>query len=66
MSELPDNIKAIQELFRPRFEAQNARMEALAAAAFADRLANATVTHDVPGEEALALLDAHAEGESNV
>ncbi|NEI66498.1 hypothetical protein [Rhizobium leguminosarum] len=66
MSELPDNIKAIQELFRPRFEAQTARMEALAAAAFADRLANATVTHDVPAEEALALLDAHAEGESNV
>ncbi|NEJ83781.1 hypothetical protein GR268_45845, partial [Rhizobium leguminosarum] len=48
MSELPENIKAIQELFRPRFEAQNARMEALAAAAFADRLANATATHDVP------------------
>ncbi|MGR9293685.1 hypothetical protein ACU8OS_35560 (plasmid) [Rhizobium leguminosarum] len=66
MSELPDNIKAIQERFRPRFEAQTARMEELAAAAFAARLANAKVTHDLPAEEALALLEAHAKGEAHV
>ncbi|ANL74306.1 hypothetical protein AMC83_PA00079 (plasmid) [Rhizobium phaseoli] len=66
MSDLPDNIKAIQELFRPRFEAQDARMEALAAAAFAAELSNAEVTHDLPVEEALALLEAHAKGEGHV
>ncbi|ANL87108.1 hypothetical protein [Rhizobium phaseoli] len=66
MSDLPDNIKAIQAHFRPRFEAQDARMEALAAAAFAAELANAKVTHDLPIDEALALLEAHAKGEAHV
>ncbi len=64
MSDLPENIKAIQEQFRPRFEAQTARMASLAAAAFAAELANAEVTHDLPVEEALALLAAEAEKNS--
>ncbi|MGH0214434.1 hypothetical protein NKY66_11020 [Sinorhizobium meliloti] len=61
MSDLPDNIKALQEKFRPRFEAQDARMASLAAAAFAAELANAEVTHDLPIDEALALHAAEAE-----
>lgn len=60
MSELPPAIKAIQDQFRPRFEAQDARMEALAAAHFAARLAHAEITHDVSVEETLAILDTHA------
>ncbi|TAT70077.1 hypothetical protein [Rhizobium ruizarguesonis] len=66
MSELPDAIKAIQDRFRPRFEAQDARMEALAAAAFAARLANATVILELSAEEALAYHTALAKGEANV
>ncbi|WP_429819126.1 hypothetical protein [Ensifer sp. B1-9] len=64
MSELPDNIKALQEKFRPRFEAQTARMASLAAASLAAELANAEVTHDLPIEEGLALLAAEAEKNS--
>jgi len=62
-SELPPSIRAIQERFRPRFEAQDRRMEALAAAQFAARLANATVTHDLPVDEALKLLERVVNGE---
>ncbi len=62
-SDLPASIKEIQEMFRPRFEAQDRRMEALAAAQFASRLANATVTHDLPADEALRLLERMASGE---
>lgn len=62
-SDLPQSIKAIQERFRPRFEAQDRRMEALAAAQFVARLANATVTHDLPADEALRLLEQLANGE---
>lgn len=47
--------------FRPRFEAQTARMASLAAASLADELANADMTHDLPAEKALALLTAEAE-----
>lgn len=60
MSDLPPAIKAIQDQFRPRFEAQDARMEALAAAAFKAQIDDAEVTHDVSAEEALALLAAEA------
>jgi hypothetical protein len=60
MSELPPAIKAAQEKLRPRFEAQTERMEALAAAAFAAHIADAEVTHNLSGEEALALLAAEA------
>lgn len=60
MSDLPPAIKAIQDRFRPRFEAQDARMGALAAAHFAASLANAEITHDVSAEEALAIHNAHA------
>lgn len=62
-SDLPPAIRAIQELFRPRFEAQDRRMEALAAAHFAARLANAKVTHDLPADEALKLLERVMNGE---
>ncbi|MBY3155322.1 hypothetical protein HFO56_23650 [Rhizobium laguerreae] len=61
MSDLPPEIKAAQEKLRPRFEEQTARMESMAAAAFAAHLADAEVTHDVSAEEALAVLDAEAE-----
>lgn len=61
MSELPPAIKAAQEKLRPRFEAQTARMEALAVAAFASEIADAEVTHDVSAEEALAILAGEAE-----
>ena len=60
MSELPPAIKAIQDQFRPRFEAQDARMEAMAAAAFKANIDDAEVTHDVSAEEALAMLAAEA------
>ncbi|MFS2154790.1 hypothetical protein [Rhizobium sp. Rhizsp42] len=62
-SDLPPAIRAIQELFRPRFEAQDRRMEALAAAHFAARLENAKVTHDLPADEALNLLEGVMDGE---
>ncbi len=38
-------------------------MEALAAAEFAAKLANATVTHDLPANEALELLERMMNGE---
>ncbi|WP_216332595.1 hypothetical protein [Rhizobium sp. X9] len=63
-AELPPSIKAIQEYFRPRFEAQDRRMEALAAAHFAARLASARVTHDLPADEALKLLERVVNGET--
>lgn len=64
MSDLPDSIKAIQELFRPRFEAQTARLERLAASAFAVEIEDGEVTHDLSADKALALLAAHAEKNS--
>jgi hypothetical protein len=60
MSELPDNIKALQEKFRPRIDAQDARIVSAAAASLASEVAAAEVTHDLPMEEGLALLAAEA------
>jgi hypothetical protein len=61
-SDLPENIRAIQELFRPRFEAQNRRMEALFAAHTAAEEANAELSHGVPVHEALKMLEQLANG----
>jgi hypothetical protein len=61
MSELPPEIKAAQEKLRPRFEAQTARMESLAASSFASEIADAEVTHDVSADEALGILAGEAE-----
>ncbi|MCV9964423.1 hypothetical protein OIU34_21270 [Pararhizobium sp. BT-229] len=64
MSDLPPALKAAKEKLRPRFEAQTERMAALAAASLAAELSAATVTHDLPIKEGLALLDAEAEKNS--
>ncbi|MBZ9793781.1 hypothetical protein K9B32_27365 [Rhizobium sp. 3T7] len=61
VSSLPPSIRAIQQKFRPKFGAQDRRMEARAAAAFANMVSSTTVTHKLP-VEALAPLDAVSEG----
>ncbi|WP_018896475.1 hypothetical protein [Rhizobium sp. 2MFCol3.1] len=63
-SDLPENIRAIQELFRPRFEAQDRRMEALFAAHAAAEAAAAELSHGVPVHEALEMLERLESGHS--
>jgi hypothetical protein len=55
--DLPENIRAIQELFRPRFEAQDRRMEVLFAAQAAAEEVNFEMSHDLPVHEALKSLE---------
>nr|WP_250808610.1 hypothetical protein [Neorhizobium tomejilense] len=56
MADLPPHLKAVQEMFRPRMEAQTARMRALQEQALADELANANPVEELSAEETLKVL----------
>lgn len=54
MAELPPHLKEVQDMFRPKMEAHEARMKELHAEELAAELASATPVEEMSAEDFLA------------
>lgn len=57
MAELPPHLKAVQDQFRPRMEAQTARMQERHADELAAEIASAEPVDEMSAEDFLAEMD---------